>query len=715
MRLTICTMLLGLASVAAAQDAVDIQWSSLGIPHIQAADERGLGLGIGYAYAQDNACLLADEILTARGERAEFHGAQHVQSDVFYRWLNSEQAVATFWQAQPPAMKQLLEGYAAGFNRYLREGSAPSCRGAAWVRPISEQDLVRMIRRLLVEGGLAQFAEAVASAAPPGAAQAQLSRDKGLAAFRAFCATHGSNAIALGAERTENGKGRLLGNPHFPWSGAHRFYEMHLTIPGVLDVMGAALPGLPVVNIGFSRHVAWTHTVDKASHFTLHRLALDPKNPLRYFVDGKPHTLQKTPIKLKVRGQGTRTHTVYESVYGPVIAVEGELSWTRTQAYALKDANLGNTRVPEQWYAMNRAGSLAALQKAVQSIGGIPWVNTVAADDRGQALFMDVSVVPDVPLEKLSECADPALQAAGLPGLDGSRSACSWQSTVPGAKLPVLQRRDFVQNSNDSAWLSNPASPLVGFSPLVSATGSPLGLRTRYALDRLTSNKAAISEAKLRALVTDNRVYLADLVLDDLLAFCKTQQLAACQALAAWDRSAGLAAGPGMQVFEAFGLAFLELESAWRVAFDPEDALHTPRGIAWQRPEVAEQLRQALSQIAPSSKRWGEVQGVARGESFIPIPGGDSALGVYNAIQSAPPNAAGKREVYSGSSYIQLVSFDEAGPVAQGLLTFSQASEPTSPHARDQTELFSKQRWHALPFTAEQLEADPPTRQLTLR
>jgi acyl-homoserine-lactone acylase len=38
--------------------------------------------------------------------------------------------------------------------------------------------------------------------------------------------------------------------------GWHAFLEMHLTIPGQLDVMGAALPGLPVINIGFNQHVA---------------------------------------------------------------------------------------------------------------------------------------------------------------------------------------------------------------------------------------------------------------------------------------------------------------------------------------------------------------------------------------------------------------------------------------------------------------------------
>jgi acyl-homoserine-lactone acylase len=90
----------------------------------------------------------------------------------------------------------------------------------------------------------------------------------------------GSNAVAVGRQRSQDGKGMLLANPHFPWFGGLRFYQMHLTIPGQLDVMGSALPGLPVINIGFNRHLAWTHTVDTSSHFTLYRLQLDPQNPL---------------------------------------------------------------------------------------------------------------------------------------------------------------------------------------------------------------------------------------------------------------------------------------------------------------------------------------------------------------------------------------------------------------------------------------------------
>ena len=70
-----------------------------------------------------------------------------------------------------------------------------------------------------------------------------------LAQQQRFASERGSNAVAVGAERSANGRGLLLANPHFPWMGGMRFYQMQLTIPGQLDVMWAALPGLPVVNI----------------------------------------------------------------------------------------------------------------------------------------------------------------------------------------------------------------------------------------------------------------------------------------------------------------------------------------------------------------------------------------------------------------------------------------------------------------------------------
>jgi len=755
-------MSLGLSAVASAQGdaqqaSAEIRRTQFGVPHIRAENERGLGYGIGYAYAEDNLCLLANEIVTVNGQRSRFFGPEQVTveqrknnaSDLFFSWLNTPQAVSGFWQAQTPQVKQLVEGYAAGYNRALSErrakGLPEQCTGE-WVRPITALDLVKLTRRLLVEGGIGQFAEALAGAQPPRASVASgvPTTDFAVAADRQqrFALERGSNALAIGSERSFNRRGMLLANPHFPWSGGMRFYQMHLTIPGKLDVMGAALPGLPVINIGFSQHLAWTHTVDSSRHFTLYRLQLDPKDPTRYLLDGESIPMSQQAVTVEIKqpdGQvKSISRVVYASRFGPVVQWPGRLDWDSRYAYSLRDANLENDRVLAQWYAMNRAVTLKDFQAAVHSIHGIPWVNTLAVDDRGQSLYMNLSVVPNVGADKLARCSDPRA-GQKLIVLDGSRSECAWDVDPKAAqkgiyaaeKLPQLLRRDFVQNSNDSAWMVNPSQPLSGYSPLISQQDQPLGQRARFALDRLDklTQEGSVKVEHLQRMVMDDQVYLAELVMPDLLEFCSAglgpdaSALAeACTSLKAWDRTAGLDSGVGFIHFQRIMERLQAVPDAWRVAFDPKDPQHTPRGLAMDRPAVSEAVRQSMRASVdavkaaglPPDSRWQDVQVASNGGRQTPIHGGPGELGIYNAIQSVP-GANGKREVVSGTSYLQVVTFDGKGPQAQGLLAFSISSDPASPHSTDQTEAFSRKQWSVLPFTEQQIKADPHYQALIIR
>jgi len=745
-RVCVAGLLLGLSLAASAREqatqaSADIRRTSFGVPHIRASDERGLGLGIGYAYAQDNLCLLANEVVTVNGQRAKFFGPEqstleernNLASDVFFTWLNTPQAVTAFWNAQSPQIRQRMEGYVAGYNRYLKEQGAPAQCQAAWVRPLEVGDLVKLTRRLLVEGGVGQFAEALVGAAPPQATASVRPTAKAFALADAqqqrFSLDRGSNAVAVGRERSFNGRGMLLANPHFPWVGGMRFYEMHLTIPGQLDVMGAALPGLPVINIGFNQHVAWTHTVDTSKHFTLYRLTLDPKDATRYLLDGKSIALEKTTVTVQVKQPDGSiqpvVHPVYSSQFGPVVQWPGKLDWDHHYAFSLRDANLGNDRVLQQWYAMNQASDLKALQTSVHTLQGIPWVNTVAADDQGQSLYMNLSVVPNVSAAKLAQCSDPR---AGLQMiiLDGAHSACAWDVDPRAAQagifaadqLPQLARTDYVQHSNDSAWMANPKAPLTGFSPVISQDHIGLGPRARFALQRLQSlEKQPIRVADLQNMVMDNEVYLAGQVMPDLLEFC-AKQLGAdattlqplCSRLNTWDRHANLDSGLGLVHFIDLVEHLQQIPDAWRVPFDPTQPLTTPRGLAIDRAPVAQALREAmLASSAAVAKlglgadsQWGDIQ--VSGQT--PVHGGPQELGIYNAMQTVP-RADGKREVVSGSSYLQIVTFDDQGPQAQGVLAFSLSSNPASAHSKDQTQLFSQKKLRTLPFTDAQIKADP--------
>ncbi len=741
----------------------EIARTAFGIPHIKAQDEGGLGFGVGYAYAQDNFCLLAEQVMTVNGERSRHLGADeqspgtslsNLQTDFFYSLINDTPAVAAAWRAQPADMKAIITGYAAGYNLYLSEQGRSklpaACKDAGWVRAISADDILKLVRSYAVEGGSTEFIGALVGAAPPGLAKKAGAAPGPLKALdRQYWIEKreraGSNGVALGKEATDNGSGLLLGNPHFPWEGRLRFYQLHLTIPGKLDVMGASLGGLPQVNIGFNRNVAWTHTVNTSTHFSLHALQLDPADPTRYIVDGTARAMSRKSVVVQVRDADgvvrPRQQDFYASTHGYVIN-HPQLPWTGGMAFALNDPNLDNHRMLQQWNAVGRASNVAELKAAVDGIVGMPWVNTLAADRHGKTLYMDVTVVPHVTHAKEAACVSEPfkpLASFGVMVLDASTSACALGNDrgapqpgiFAGTSMPRLERTDYVQNSNDSAWLSNPAAPLTGFPTIVSIDGTAQQPRTRLGITQLrarlggTDGKAGkrMSMTALQELTLSNRVYYADLMVADVLRACggRIELADGCTALAQWDRSANLDANLGYAYFGGVWRRIWQTPNVWAVPFDPADPVNTPRGLNVSNPNVAAVVRNALAESVqevasmgvPAMARWGDLQGVMRGEQFIPVHGGDGVLGVYNAIDSMP-GQDGRLHVVMGSSYLQTVTFDANGPRAQAMLSYSQSTNPASPHYADQTQRFSNKAWITQVFTPEQIKADPQYRRISI-
>ena len=103
---------------------------------------------------------------------------------------------------------------------------------------------------------------------------------------------------------------------------------------------------------------------------------------------------------------------------------------------------------------------------------------------------------------------------------------------------------------------------------------------------------------------------------------------------------------------------------------------------------------------------------------IVPIHGGDSAgggdlVGVYNKITSSLVPGLGY-VVSTGTSYIQTVQFTDGGVNAQAFLSYSQSSNPASPHFADQTARFSAKQWITLPFTESAITSDPAYRTATI-
>jgi acyl-homoserine-lactone acylase len=61
------------------------------------------------------------------------------------------------------------------------------------------------------------------------------------------------------------------------------------------------------------------------------------------------------------------------------------------------------------------------------------------------------------------------------------------------------------------------------------------------------------------------------------------------------------------------------------------------------------------------------------------------------------------------------VTFDDRGPVAQGLLTYGQSSQAGSPHQTDQLRMYAEKRWPQLPFHPEDIDRQRIGQPLILR
>lgn len=763
--------------------SAEVRRTSFGIPHVKADNEKGLGYGLGYAFAQDNICLLADVIVTANGERSKYFGGagtydrqgggSHVTnlpSDFYYKYLNDSESVQAMWDGQATENRDLLTGYAAGYNRYLREtgaaGLPDACRNQDWVRAITPLDLIRLMRLYTSTASGGAFINYFYSAQPPvatvaarkaeqrrlaavtgkRAAQARLAYTPAPAGFWEGMKNRlGSNGVALGKDATESGKGLLLANPHFPWSSAYRFYQMHLTIPGKVDVMGASLSGLPIVNIGFNNNVAWTHTVNEGRHFNLFHLELDSADPTRYKIDGVTKDMTRRELSVEVQGAADPVkRTFYLTELGPVAVIPGVLAWTTTAAYAFADANLENDRMLTQWWAMNRATSMDEFRAAVEDNIGTPWVNTIAADKDGNTYLADVTPVPNLSAAKLTACVpapfQPLIASQGIYVLAGSNSACHWEDDpsapqkgiFPASKLPTLSRSDYVQNSNDSAWLTNPRAPLTGFPTIVSKDAYQQNARTRIGIHQIEARLAGsdgragnrFNVKSLQDIAFSNRSWYALSMLPGLRTACADGDTVTvdggdadisrgCAVLSAWDGRAEVDS-IGWPLFNEWRTRLAALSSNyWTTSFDAADPVATPAGLRISDPAVRLAARQAVARAMKAlddqgvnyELPWGQLQYRLVGTRQIPVHGGVGS-DIYNAMRGGIAQSGGLPPTFYGSSIVMTVSYETGAPQAEGFLTYSQSTNPASPHHADQTERFSNKDWIRLPFTEAAIKAD---------
>ncbi len=777
-----------------------VRRTTAGVPHVKADTLGGVGYGYGYSFAEDNLCLLMEEILTVRGERAKYFGEapydlgqtsskSNISSDAVYKMLATKEIADKTKAGLDAEMQSTVRGFAAGVSRYVRElkdgkheGRHLTCAKEAWAREITEEDMYLRFFKLALLGSSATFIDAIAAARPVSADIGAPISDGMRKARRVsparikeglreiapnFMAMRegdfGSNMYAFGSEVTGGG-GIQFGNPHFPWYGGERLYQVHLTVPGKMDVEGAALYGVPAVLIGFTDTFAWSHTVSTAYRFTPYGLTLKPGDPYTYIQDGQEKAITKVDLQVEIKGAATQTVRLYKSEYGPMLFLgESSFDWTNEKAFTIRDANAENFRLVKQFMRWNMAKDLAEFKRIHAEEVATPWVNTIAADKNGDVYYGDLTVVPNVPDDLATACQIPILSkalaqsAVGLPLLDGSKKACDWKidadSPQPGtfgaSHLPKVERKDWVVNCNDSFWLTNTKAPTTGFAKIIGRQAYEQSLRSRLChqqvLDRVGGTDGLpgtnVTTDAVKQIVLGGRVFSAERFKQTVIdGACTTATVSltkdpltkkdipavdvatgpACDALKAWDNRVN-PDSKGALVWDEVWLRLSAMKNAgtvtYKVAFDAADPINTPRELTVLPADLAQGFAAAVYSITQSGfavdaprSAYSWRAGKGGNTDRIPVPGGFQNAGAFTIAQvrgtpTLKPDT-GYGPMTFGNSYLQVVGLTAAGVEASTFVTYSLSTDTASEHYDDYSRLYATKQWVKAAFTEAEVAAD---------
>lgn len=107
------------ACPALADTQVEIVRDNWGVPHVYADDVHGLYAGFGYSVAQDRLFQMEMARRSVLGEVAEVLGIERLPFDIQTRAMFDHADIRSQIEALAPEERDILRGYAAGFNLWV--------------------------------------------------------------------------------------------------------------------------------------------------------------------------------------------------------------------------------------------------------------------------------------------------------------------------------------------------------------------------------------------------------------------------------------------------------------------------------------------------------------------------------------------------------------------------------------------------------------------
>jgi len=337
---------------------LEIVRDNKGVPHVFANTDADAYFGLGFAHAQDRLWQMTLMRRSAQGRLSEIFGADTVEADEFIRRMDIYRLAQKSVSAQSPEALQALQSYSAGVNAWLKTIQTDALgRGspefflfkpeiAPWVPADSlailklmalrsskslELDILRARTSLSVgsdlmkdilpddpSAGRISMPEYATIVPKPVEPLDYVARRNPLGATTPLGFQPASNVWAAQSKRTAAKASLLAADPHNALSapGYWMLARLELSDGGVI---GATIPGLPVIMSGRSQKLAWGFAASHADDLDVYIEQLNPDDETQYMTPNGFKPIQSQKVILQIQDAPSKTITLRWTENGPIL------------------------------------------------------------------------------------------------------------------------------------------------------------------------------------------------------------------------------------------------------------------------------------------------------------------------------------------------------------------------------------------------------------
>lgn len=674
--LGLCTFCVGAQLTFSPVDPkqITIARDSWGVPHIFATTDAEAAYGLAYANSEDAFAYMQETVIMGKGMSGRLHGKTGAAKDFLFELLEIKKLAEEKYDSLPVDFLKYLDGYCQGLNAYAKAHKKEILLKNVF--PVTHKDILQSYAFTSCLISWVHF-------------QVQKIMN---GKFDAQEMNRGSNAFALRASRTTDGKTCLVINPHVPLDGQFSLYEAHVYSEEGMNFTGALQHGSIAPLLGNNEHLGWGMTYNLLDLVDTYQLKMHPKKKYLYEYDGDWLTLEKNPFWLKVKiGKFLNIpvrKVAYKSIHGAVLKSPGG------RMYSLRMAGNMDIRMPQHFYELCKTKNLNEFKEVFRKQMLIRF-NIVYADKEDNIFYLCNGIIPERDTSYNWEEAVP-----------GNTSRTLWKKFIPMENLPQLENPGcgYVFNTNHCEFNTTCKENNI----INDYERFPKHIGLRYGNNNRSTRFMELIDQKEKFSLDDIKAIKFDCSFPDSSYFLSTVNpffnidtaryphlSAAASILKSWDKKAG--PGSSGATMAALAMDYIFKKKKYWVE-DFINGVHVNEALFAEALDTAQ--KHLLNYFGKLEVPLGDFQKLVRGDIEMPLPGYSDML-LANYIE---PYKDGKYKGFVGDSYTHFVQFSKDGAEnIETLVPFGSSAKPGSRHYTDQMQNFVEHKTKKMSLNKEEI------------